>query len=82
MKFFHLQKPAQSTKQIKTKKKTNNKIYDTVFTTWGNIFPQLLKTLVVGITKRVFEVNRKKISLYEILRPCVLEKMSISDNFP
>ena len=65
MKFFHFKENfSQSPRKVKTPEKNSNiKTVDTVFKTWDNILFQLLKNLVVGMPKLVFEVNRKKLSL-------------------
>ena len=61
MKFFHLLAPAQFLWLVKTPKIiSNKKKVDTFFKTRDKIPPQLLKSLVVSMPKRVFEVNREK----------------------
>ena len=61
MKISQLLAPAQSPGLVKTPKEISNiKHFDTVFKTFNKIPPQLLKSLVVGMPKRIFEVNREK----------------------
>ena len=61
MNFFHLLAPAQFPRLVKTPKRISNiKIFHTFFKTRDNIPPQLLKSLVVRMPKRVFEINREK----------------------
>ena len=83
MKFFHLWAPAQFLRLVKTPKGISNiKILDDFFRTRDKNPPQLLKSLVVNMPKRVFEVNCEKLTLHYISRPCVSEKLSISNDFP
>ena len=65
MKFFHLLAPAKFLRIVKTPKIISNiKIFDTFLKTRDKIPPQLLKNLVVCMPERVFEDNRKKVSLH------------------
>ena len=75
MKIFHLLPPAHFLRQVKTPKTISKiKILYTFFKAWDKIPHQLLKNLVVNMPKRVFDVNRKKLSLPYLSRQCVLEK--------
>ena len=61
MTFSHLYAPPQSTWLVETQEKiSSNKKVDTVFKTLNKTPHQLLKSLFVGMPKRVFEVNCKK----------------------
>ena len=63
MNTVHLLAPAQFFRLVKTPKRISNiKIFDTFFKNRDKIPPQLLKSLVVSMPKRVFEVNREKLS--------------------
>ena len=76
MKFFHLLASAQFPRLLRTPKgnpnnntfdiffKTLDKIPPQLFKTLDKIPPQLLKRLVLSMPKRVFEVNREKLSLH------------------
>ena len=69
MNIFHLLAPAHFLTLVKTPKIISNfNIFDTFFETRDKIPPQLLKSLVVSMPKRVFEVNREKLSLHYISR--------------
>ena len=70
MTIFHLLAPVQFLRLIETPKRISNfNIFDTFFfKTRDKISPQILKSLVVSMPKRVFEVNREKISLHYISR--------------
>ena len=61
MKFFHVLAPAQLLRLIKTPKRfLNIKLFYTFFKTRDMIPPQLFKSLVLTMPKRVFEVNYEK----------------------
>ena len=67
MKIFPLLAPARFLSLVKQPKIFSHiKIFDTFFRTLDKIPPQLLKSLVVSMPKRVFEVNREKLSLHYI----------------
>ena len=71
--------PAQFDRLVKTPKRiSKNEISDTFFKTRDKI-PHLLESLVVGMPKRVFEVNCKKMKFTLHINPCVLEKIGISN---
>ena len=79
MKFFHLLALAKFLRLAKTPKIFSNiKIVDTFFKTQDKVPPQLSKSLGVTMPKRFFGVDREKLSLHYISRPCVsvLEKIS------
>ena len=83
MKFFHLLAPTQFLRLVKTPKIISNiQVFHIFFKTRDKIPPQVLKSLVVSMPKQVFEVNRENWSLHYISRPYVLEKISISNEFP
>ena len=61
MKSFHLLAPLQFIRLIKTPKRISIiKIFGDFFKTRDMIPPQLLKSLVVSMPKRVSELNREK----------------------
>ena len=61
MNIFHLLAPAQFLRLVKQPKIISNfTFFDTFFETRDKIPPQILENLVVGMPKRVFEVNREK----------------------
>ena len=77
MNIFHLLPPVQFLRLVETSKRVSKiKIFDTFFKAWDKIPHQLLKSLVVNMSKQVFEVNREKLGLYYIARQCVLEMVS------
>ena len=63
--FPYSQSPAQLSRLVKTPEQiSNNKQVYTIFRTWDNFPPPLLKSLVEITPKRVFKINRKKLSLH------------------
>ena len=69
MNIFHILAPVQYLRQVRTPKRISHiKNFDNFFKTQDKIPPQLLKSLVERMPKRVFEVNREKLSSHYISR--------------
>ena len=82
MKSFHLAS-AQFLRLVKTTKTNSNiKIFGNFFKARDKIPPQMLKSFVLSMSKRVFQLNRENFGLFYKSTPCVLEKNKYIKCFP
>ena len=83
MKLLYLLAPTQFLRLVKTPKIISHIKFFLYFffKTREKIPRQLLKSLVVSTPKRVFGVNREKLSLHYISRQCEREEISVSNDF-